>query len=210
MGKYACVILDQARKWLGKNEKDGSHKEIIDCYNSQKVLPRNYKVQYNDEWCATFVSAVALKVGYQDIIPPECGCERMIELFRKLGCFIEDENYVPEPGTIIFYDWSDSGIGNCMGWADHVGIVEKVKGTTMTIIEGNMDSSVKRRTKTVNTKYIRGYAVPKYDKEKAEEVPSCITEMARMVIDGKFGVMPQRKDNIYNAIQKEVNRLLAK
>lgn len=208
MSRYADVVLTQARKWLGKKEKDGSHREIIDVYNSQKVLPRNYRVQYNDEWCATFVSAVSIKVGYTDIIPPECGCERMIELFRKLGCFIENDKHVPEPGTILFYDWHDSGKGDCKGWSDHVGIVEKVNGNVITIIEGNRDNSVKRVRKNVNSRYIRGYAVPKYDDRN--------TEIAKEVILGLWGNGADRKRRLteagynYKEIQSIVNAMLRK
>lgn len=209
MSRYSDVLLTQAKKWLGKKEKDGSHKEIIDCYNTmQKKLPRNYKVKYTDEWCATFVSAVALKVGYQDIIPPECGCERMIELFRKMGCFVEDDKYVPEPGSIIFYDWQDSGKGDTKGWADHVGIVEKVDGVTMTIIEGNLDNCVKRRTKSVNGRYIRGYGVPKYDDRNRE--------IAKEVILGLWGNGSDRKRQLteagydYKKVQAIVNQMLKK
>lgn len=167
MGKNASKVVEQAKSWLGRNEYDGSHKEIIDVYNSHKPLARCYDVKYTDAWCATFVSAVAIKLGYTDIIPTECSCGHMLELFRKMGCFVENDAYVPTPGTIIFYNWSDSGSGDNMGWPDHVGIVEQVSGSTITVIEGNYSNSVKRRCLTVNGRYIRGYGVPKYDKETA-------------------------------------------
>lgn len=165
MGKYASKVIEQARAWLGKKESDGSHKEIIDIYNSHKPLARGYKVKYTDAWCATFVSAVAIKLGYTDIIPTECGCEKQIQLFKNIGCWIENENRVPNVGEIIYYDWADNGVGDNKGTSDHVGIVEKVEGTTITVIEGNKNEAVARRTLTVNGKYIRGYGIPKYDKE---------------------------------------------
>ena len=163
MCKYASEVIKQARTWLGKKESDGSHKEIIDVYNKHKPLARGYKVKYTDSWCATFVSAVAIKLGYTDIIPTECGCPQMIELFKKLGCWVENENRKPSPGDIVFYDWEDNGKGDNKGAANHVGIVEKVSGVIITVIEGNYNNSVKRRTIAVNGKYLRGYGVPKYD-----------------------------------------------
>lgn len=172
MAKYASRAVKQAQAWIGKKESDGSHKEIIDLYNSHKPLASNYKVKYTDSWCATFVSAVAIKLGYTDIIPTECSCQRMIELFKKKGCWIENENRTPNAGEIIFYDWQDSGSGNNTGWSDHVGIVEKVSGNKITVIEGNYSDSVKRRTLNVNGKYIRGYGVPKYDAEVATSKPT--------------------------------------
>ena len=165
MSKLAKMVVEQAKYWLGCNESDGTHKKIVDVYNSQKPLPVGYKVKYTDAWCATFVSAVAVHLGYTDIIPTECSCPRMITLFQSKGIWVENENRIPNPGDIIFYDWEDNGVGDNKGSSDHVGIVEKVVGKTITVIEGNYSNSVKRRTLAVNGKYIRGYGVPKYDAE---------------------------------------------
>ena len=165
MAKYASKVLEQARAWLGRNEAAGTHKTIIDVYNAHKPLARGYKVKYTDAWCSTFVSAVAIKCGYTDIIPTECGCQNHIELFKKIGCWIENENRTPQPGEIIFYDWDDSGVGDNKGYSDHVGIVECVVNGKITVIEGNCNNSVKRNYVAVNGKGIRGYGVPKYDAE---------------------------------------------
>lgn len=163
MGKYASKIVEQARAWIGRNEYAGTHSEIIDTYNTHKPLARGYKVKYTDAWCSTFVSAVAIKCGYTDIIPTECGCQQQIELFKKIGAWEENENRVPKAGDIIFYDWNDNGIGDNKGYSDHVGIVESVSGNTITVIEGNFNNGVGRRYIAVNAKGIRGYGVPKYD-----------------------------------------------
>lgn len=156
------TIVNTAVSYLGCKESDGSHRKIIDIYNSHKPLARGYAVTYTDPWCAAFVSAMAIKCGLTHIIPVECGCGEMIKLFKKLGSWEENDAYKPEPGDIIFYDWQDSGKGDNTGGSDHVGIVEKVVGSTITIIEGNYSNSVKRRTLQVNGVTIRGYGVPKY------------------------------------------------
>jgi len=213
MSKTANEILAVAKSWIGKNEADGSFKYIIDIYNAHKPLARNYTVQYTDEWCATTISALSILCGYTDIIPTECGCQRMIELFDKLGCWVEDESRVPSPGDIVFYDWEDTGKGDNKGWADHVGIVEKVSGNTITIIEGNRNNSVSRRSLMVNGKYIRGYAVPKYDKEPVK-VSKTVQEVAQEVIAGKWGVGADRKKKLtaagfnYAEVQGVVNQLV--
>lgn len=157
------IIVNQAKSWIGKKESDGSHHEIVDIYNSHKPLAKGYKVKYTDSWCATFVSAVAIKCGATDIIPTECSCPRMIALFQAAGTWCEDDAYTPKPGDVIFYDWQDSGKGDNHGNPNHVGIVEKVVGDTITVIEGNKNDAVGRRTIKVNGKYIRGYGLPKYD-----------------------------------------------
>lgn len=189
--KYASKILEQARAWLGCKESDGSHKKIIDTYNAHKPLARGYKVKYTDSWCATFVSAVAIACAYTDIIPTECGCQKMIELFKKLGCWVEADDYVPAPGDVCFYDWDDNGKGDCTGWSDHVGYVEKVEGNTITLIEGNRSNRVKRCTIKVNGRYIRGYGVPKYDAEPAEK------PVATAPVFSKGGIVRIKDDAAY-------------
>lgn len=165
MAKYASKVVEQAKAWLGRNEADGTHKHIIDVYNAHKPLARGYKVKYTDAWCATFVSAVAIQLGYTDIIPTECSCTKMIELLKKIGAWEENDARVPVPGDILFYDWQDDGKGDNKGAPDHVGYVEKVSSNTITIIEGNYKNAVTRRPVEINQIYIRGYGVPKYDKE---------------------------------------------
>lgn len=158
-------VVTAAKGWYGCKEADGSHKPIIDLYNTQKPLPRGYKMKYSDAWCSTFASAVAIKAGMTDIIPTECGCEAHIKRFKAMGAWQEDDAYVPKPGDYIFYDWQDNGVGDCTGAADHVGIVVEVNGTTITVIEGNMNDAVGYRRIAVNGRYIRGYGVPDYAKK---------------------------------------------
>ena len=125
-------VVETAKKYLGCKESDGSHKKIIDIYNAHKPLARGYTVQYADAWCATYVSAIVIECGLTDIIPTECSCEHMIELFKKIGSWVESDSYTPKESDILFYDLDDNGTGDCVGWSDHVGIVEKVSGTTIT------------------------------------------------------------------------------
>lgn len=156
-------IVQKAISYLGYNKADGSFKPIIDAYNAYKPLARGYKVQYTDAWCATFVSAMAIMCGYTKIMPTECSCEQMINLYKNLGRWVEDESIVPQTGDIIFYDWEDSGIGDDRGVADHVGIVVSVANNTIKVIEGNTSGGkVAYRSIAVNAKYLRGYAKPDY------------------------------------------------
>lgn len=166
MNKYASKVVEQAKAWLGLKESDGSFKIIIDTYNSQEKLPRGYKLRYDDEWCAGFASALAVKLGYTDIIPTECSCPQMIQKLKNMGAWDERDNRVPSPGELIFYNWEAAATGDDTGSSDHVGIVESAKNGIITVIEGNYSKSVKRRQIPVNYRYIRGYGVPKYDTEK--------------------------------------------
>lgn len=165
-------VVGVLQGWIGRKESDGSHKEIIDIYNAHKPLARGYAVKYTDAWCATCVSAAAIVAGLTDIIPTECGCTDMIALFKKLGAWEENDAYTPELGDVIFYDWQDSGAGDNNGIPDHVGVVEKISGATLTVIEGNKNNAVERRNLQVNGRYIRGYGVPKYSsKADAKDEP---------------------------------------
>ncbi len=156
------LVVQTAEGWLDCNEADGSHRQIIDLYNSHEPLAQGYEVQYDDNWCSTFVSAVAISCGFTDIIPTECGCERHTKLFMELNCWVEDDSYVPLPGDLIFYCRSDKGFGDCTGWSDHVGIVVGTKGSYIKVIEGNSNDQVQYRIIPVDSKTIRGYAVPNY------------------------------------------------
>ena len=156
-------VVQTAQGYLGYKESDGSHKKIIDRYNSQEVLPVNYAVQYTDKWCATFGSVVALDCQLTDIIPVECGCQRQIELFQALGCWEEDDSYIPLPGDYIFYDSDHKGDGDCTDWADHVGIVIGVCEDTIQVIEGNYNKAVGYRYIPIDDMSIRGFGVPNYE-----------------------------------------------
>lgn len=155
-------FVSAAVSYIGCKESNGSHKQIIDLYNTIKPLPRGYKVKYTDDWCATFVSAMAVKCGLGAIIPQECSCEKQIELFQRMGAWIENDAYTPSAGDIIYYDWQDSGAGDNKGWSDHVGIVVSSNADTIKVIEGNNGDAVNYRSIAINGRYIRGFGVPDF------------------------------------------------
>ena len=163
MGYSREKLVKKMQSYVGLKESDGSHMKIVNTYNSHKPLARGYKLKSTDSWCAATVSAASIECGYTDIIPTEVSCPQMIELFKKFGEWQENDAYRPSPGDVVFYDWDDSGSGDNKGVSDHVGVVEKVSGNKVTVIEGNKNNAVGRRTLEVNGRYIRGYGVPKYD-----------------------------------------------
>jgi hypothetical protein len=155
-------VCRQAEQWLGCRESDGSHRPIIDLYNRIRPLPRDYKMTYDDPWCAAFVSAVGAACDLTDTILPECGCEPMIALYQAAGRWEEADDAAPRPGDLIFYDWEDSGVGDCVGAADHVGLVTENEDDLLTVIEGNLSDAVGRRRIYAGARFIRGYARPDY------------------------------------------------
>lgn len=160
--KLRMSVVETAESYLGLNEADGSYRVIIDRYNAQETLPMDYVLTYEDSWCAAFVSTVALQMDLTDIIPTECGCERQIGLFQELGCWEERDSIIPLPGDIIYYDWDNRRLGDCTGWADHVGIVVGTKWPFVKVIEGNKDDQVCYRYLLLNDISIRGFGKPDY------------------------------------------------
>lgn len=164
-------VVNIMRSWLGWSEANGKFRAIIDLYNTQNPLPRGYKLQYDDEWCAATVTAAGIQAGLEDIIFGECSCSRMVALYQKAGRWMEDDAYKPQIGDIVMYRWDD-GINYAStdntSSPNHVGMVAEVNGRVLTIIEGNKGQKVATRSLFVNGRYIRGYCLPDY-KSKSEE-----------------------------------------
>ena len=164
----AQAMVDVMSTWINFSEVNNKYKGIIDIYNSKKPWPRGYKVKYSDEWCATCVSAAALMSGTVKYTGRECGVPQFITYFKERGRWEEDCSVRPEPGDLIIYGWSIGANITVFGnnWsASHIGVVESVKGSKITVIEGNMGiGTVGRRTINQGWRFIRGYCRPKYKK----------------------------------------------
>ena len=197
MGYNRNTVVAIMQSWVGKKESDGSHKSIIDTYNKISPLPRGYRVSYTDAWCATCVSAAFHQAGYDAIFPSECGCPDMVEKAKTMGIWIENDAYVPQPGDCILYDWQDSGAGDNTGVPDHIGMVEKVSGNTITVIEGNYQDSVKRRTIAVNGRYIRGYVCPKFGSTSTVTTPAKSTVCKTADPKGVWDYLMERIGNAF-------------
>ncbi len=155
-------VVRAAESYLGRKEADGSYQVILDRYNTQPSLPMGYTLTTDDSWCAAFVSVAALDSGLTDIIPTECGCERQIALFQAMDCWEENDNAIPLPGDLIYYDWNNRRLGDCTGWADHVGIVVGTKWPFVKVIEGNRGDRVCYHYLLLNDISIRGFGRPDY------------------------------------------------
>lgn len=161
----AKQVIGNMESWIGMNRANGTHKPILDIYNSHKPLARGYAVKPSDEYCDTTVSAAFIKAGDVSIIGgTECGVEEHIQLFKKAGIWIEDGTIVPAVGDIVCYNW-DKKVQPNDGYADHIGIVSAVDkyAGKFDVIEGNMNGVVGvRRGVDVGWGCIRGFARPKY------------------------------------------------
>ena len=154
---------------INKLSGEEGHQTVLKVYNQQEKLPRGYKLQKSDPWCAATVTAVFLMNDYDGFA--ECSCPVMIQKAKELGIWQENDAYKPKVGDVLMYDWQDSGKGDNVGVADHVGIVVKVNGDTLTVREGNKNGTVGNRTVKVNGKNIRGYITPHFEDDSAT-IPS--------------------------------------
>ncbi len=157
------MLVDTAQQYLGCCESDGSHRTIVDRYNSYVPSPRAYQLTYEDNWCAAFGSAIAMEAGLTDLIPVECSCEQQIMLFAAQGAWEEWDGYLPRTGDFIYYVWDEWRTKtDCTAWASHVGIVADTLGPVIKVIEGNKDDRVDYRYLFLNDITIRGYGLPDY------------------------------------------------
>lgn len=154
-------FVNAAITWLGCNESDGSHKPIVDIYNSIRPLPVGYTLKYTDSWCAGYVSAVAQELGLTDIVLPECSCSRMIALYKKVSGYHKGNDYTPSPGDVIMYCWDGDGS------PEHTGIVVECNGSTLTVIEGNKSDAVGYRSISKTNSQIIGYCLPDFASKAA-------------------------------------------
>lgn len=207
--------VDTCCSYLGYNEADGSHKTIINMYNSIQPLPVNYRMSYADPWCAAYVSAMAWKCKLTDIIFPECGCDRMIALYKAAGRWQENDGYKPQIGDVVFYDRGDSGVGENTGSSDHVGVVISTSGLTIKVVEGNISNKVGYRNIIVDGKYIRGYGLPDFASlvEKDINIPVKDTTAANVVnTDGlcEVSLLVLRMGSVGNSVKAAQHLLIAK
>lgn len=142
----------QAAAWIGCRESNGSHKGIVNIYNS---ATSSGKIGYKTAWCAAFVSAVGVASGNSSVIPVDSYCPRMLKKFKNGGS-VADRNFAPNGGDVIFYDWNGNNV------PDHVGMIYYRNNDQITTIEGNYSDSVKCRTFTRGWSKVQAYGLPAY------------------------------------------------
>lgn len=185
-------LLRLARTYLGVQQYDARHQQLIQDYN--RVLPRpvGYAMKTSDDWCAAFVTVMGDKLPTKGLIPRECGVQRQIHLCKHQGIWLGRVR--PEPGDIIFWDWQQNG------WADHVGFVEQIDAQGMvTTIEGNTRRQVGRNRYHYQAPTIVGYARPKYSKVLVKSAPKDLDSVAKAVMAGEYGNGTERTKRLSEA-----------
>lgn len=211
-------IISVAKSYIGIVGGSKAHADILHYFNS--VKPDGYTAHKSDPWCSEFVSACAIqafgKKTAKEYFPLSAACTYVINKAKKMGIWVEKDSYTPKKADWILYDWDDTKPKTeNKNQPDHIGIVEKVSGGQITVIEGNYGNKVKRRTLVVNGRYIRGFVTPHYEKITVDSVPvKSLDEVTKEVLSGKWGTGEQRKQALinagydYDAVQKRVNEVV--
>ena len=154
-------VLRAAASLVGVRGGTAAHQQLVNDYNSVKPLPVGYAVKATDDWCDIFVTTVFQREGLSGLIGRECGVERHIQIFKRLGIWNENGASTPKAGDIITFNWDQDSQPN-NGFADHIGIVESVSNGIIHTIEGNSGNQVRRNTYRIGHGNIRGFATPRY------------------------------------------------
>ena len=154
-------VLRAAASLVGVRGGSAAHHQLVNDYNSVRPLPVGYAVKDSDDWCDVFVTTVFQREGLSGLIGRECGVERHIQIFKRLGIWNENGASTPKAGDIITFNWDQDSQPN-NGFADHIGIVESVSNGIIHTIEGNSGNQVRRNTYRIGHGNIRGFATPRY------------------------------------------------
>lgn len=153
------------KKYEGATTGSARHRDLVDTFN--RVKPHGERGNYTCPWCAITTTAVLIKAGYTTKnMPMSYNCGTLVEDMKRLGVWVERDDYVPEIGDLIIYNWDDNGKGDCTRGAYHVGMIISVdkKGRTFKVIEGNKGTTETCgiRKMNINGRYIRGFGHLKY------------------------------------------------
>lgn len=133
-------MLKIARKWLGFHESGNNGNPF------SRALGRP-----PEAWCADFLSYLAKKTGKH---LNTASAQGVATYLQSKGTWKGRHN--PKPGDAVTFRWDGSH-----GWADHVGMVEKVfrRGGRLFVqtIEGNSSDGVRRKVYPWNSSVINGY-----------------------------------------------------
>lgn len=179
-------VVNIALADLGAEQYSMKHKHIIEDFS--KIPHMGNWMDTHQPWCAATVSVWGWRAGLTDIFYPSASCNEMIRLYRANGRWEEDDTYRPKKGDIIMYDWDDSGYGDNKGEADHVGLVTKVEGGIITVIEGNRHNAVAYREIAVGARYIRGFCLPDFKSKstKGKTKPATWAELLQVAMNVSY------------------------
>lgn len=151
-------LLKVVRQELGYREKAGQRTKYGEWYAKHIGRDPQYK---NGAWCDMFIAWAAHKAGVSEYVGTFAWTPSHARWFERQGAWSDR----PEPGALVFFDWSGS---RDIKKIDHVGIVERVEGDRIHTIEGNVDRVWLKRKVRDESKVV-GYGLPRKVKENLEK-----------------------------------------
>ncbi|MEU6036829.1 CHAP domain-containing protein [Actinomadura sp. NPDC047616] len=171
-------LLEIAKDELGYTEKGDGYTKYGDWY--AKNIEDGDSYFKTAPWCDMFLAWAADKAGVTEQAGQFAATVQHAKWFKKHDAWSTE----PEPGALVFFDWSGSGD---IDQIDHVGLVEKVDGKTLHTIEANADGyKLTRKTRSMDTvvgfgfpgrvkvekKYAPKHAAPPPSVEKLTDTPA--------------------------------------
>lgn len=110
-------------------------------------------------WCAMFVTWCARQAGIPtSVISNSAYATIGSRTYGFNKCpYYDKEGFEPRPGDLIIFYRDDDMADNA-----HVGLVYRVIGNTVTVVEGNKYNQVRVRLFSLSDPYIQGYGRPNY------------------------------------------------
>lgn len=142
-------ILATAKSYIGMHGRPNPA--------TQWYAKRHGKGYLTAAWCDMFISYIAYISGLSKEVGEYAWCPSHVSWFKKNKRWYK----TPQVGDMAFFDWNKDGA------ADHVGIVESVKGNTVFTIEGNKGDAVRRVARTTG---ILGYGRPLWPSDRVPKV----------------------------------------
>lgn len=180
-------MLKEIRSELGYREKGGGTSKF-----GQWYAARVQDTQYRDgPWCDMLIAWAADRAGVGKYVGQFAWTPSHAKWFMTMHAWTSK----PEPGALVFFDWSG---GKGYTGIDHVGVVESVSGSKIHTLEGNIDRGV-LKAKTRDQSKVVGYGVPRLVKAyldaggiRATERPFVMTQpRPERPVTLDFGVIPQ-------------------
>jgi hypothetical protein len=150
---YRERYLAPANAWVGAKRGDKAYTDMLNCFNTN---PKGIKADSED--CSEFTVACAIKAfgKNQHFIPIASTANAQSKLWP------EGLSDTPRPASIVYFDYRD-GLG-----ISHAEIVEDVYGGIIYTINGNFNHKVVKMNRKLNYRYIAGYGIPDWPKEKED------------------------------------------
>lgn len=159
MDPIASELLKVARSELGYREKAGQRTKYGEWY-AEHVAGGDPQFE-TGAWCDMFIAWAADKAGVSEYVGTFAWTPSHARWFQRHQAWSDR----PEPGALVFFDWSGS---KKISKIDHVGIVERVEGDRIHTIEGNVDKVWLKRKVRDESKVV-GYGLPRKVKEYLDQ-----------------------------------------